>query len=135
MKFKSAESSLEPGSPCRIHTGGFTFVELVVVIALLGLLYSLAAPSLLSSFEKARGRSCGGNLLLLENVKDTFLVDHPGEPLVSVEQLLPYLRNGLPKCPSGGSYLNLTNASARCACSLRAQQTGGENDGLHAAGL
>lgn len=114
---------------------GFTLIELVVAIALLGLLYTLAAPSLLSSFEKARGRRCGGNLLLLENAKDAFLLDHPGQTLISTEQLLPYLKNGLPRCPSGGNYLNLANGSLRCACSLKEQSTAGESDGLHDAGF
>lgn len=113
---------------------GFTLVELVVVIALLGLLYTLAAPSLLSSFERARGKRCGANLLLLENVKDTFLLDHPGETLSSEGQLLPYLRDGFPKCPCGGTYLNLADAFARCACSLNQQVSEGVYDGVHDTG-
>ena len=114
---------------------GFTLIELVVAIALLGLLYTLAAPSLLSSFEKARGNRCGGNLLLLENAKDAFLLDHPSQTLISTDQLMPYLKNGLPRCPSGGSYLNLADGFLRCACSLKEQSIAAENDGVHDTGF
>lgn len=114
---------------------GFTLIELLVVISLLGILYTLAAPSLLSSFEKARGRRCGGNLLLLENAKDAFWLDHPSQPLSSADQLLPYLKNGLPRCPSGGSYANLTDPFGRCSCSLGLQLAAGEGEGVHDAGL
>jgi prepilin-type N-terminal cleavage/methylation domain-containing protein len=116
-------------------TKGFTLIELVVVIALLGLLYTLAAPSLLSSFEKARGKHCGGNLLLLENAKDAFVLDHPSQPMTSPAQLLPYLKNGIPQCPSGGTYLNLTDTFTRCSCSLDQHGGSGQNDGVHDSGL
>ena len=112
---------------------GFTLIELLVVVTLLGILYTLCAPSLLSSFERARGRRCGANLLLLENAKDAFLLDHPGQPLTSSDKLIPYLKNGLPQCPSGGSYSNLTDPFARCACSIGIEVPKGENDGVHAA--
>ncbi|RFC45800.1 MAG: pseudopilin PulG [Verrucomicrobia bacterium] len=114
---------------------GYTLLELTVVVALLGLLYTLAAPSVLSSFEKARGRRCAANLLLLESAKDAFSLDHPGQTLTSAGQLLPYLKHGMPSCPSGGVYMNLTEAFAGCACSLNAQGSGVEKDGVHDSGL
>lgn len=117
------------------HHFGFTLLELIVSVTLLGLLYTLAAPSILSSFEKAKGRRCGANLLLLENAKDAFALDHPGQSITSSAQLLPYLRNGLPVCPAGGTLLNLTDAFAGCACTLNTQIVDNEHDGVHDTGL
>lgn len=133
---KQSDSRFDRGISASVSESraGFSLVELVVVIALLGLLYTLAAPSLLSSHERARGKRCGANLLLLENVKDTFFIDHPGEALTSEGQLLPYLRDGFPKCPCGGIYLNLADPYTRCACTLDQQVTDAKNDGIHDAG-
>jgi prepilin-type N-terminal cleavage/methylation domain-containing protein len=135
MKFKTRRCRPRFLQSKKHGNQGYTLLELTVVVALLGLLYTLAAPSVLSSFEKARGRRCAANLLLLENAKDGFFLDYPGQTLTSTGQLLPYMKHGMPSCPSGGVYLNLTETFAGCACSLNAQGSGVEKDGVHDSGL
>lgn len=118
-----------------IPANGFTLIELIVVVTLMGILFSLAAPSVMSSMEKTRGRRCGANLLLLENAKDAYLLDHPGQAITSNNRLLPYLKHGMPRCPSGGAYSNLTEPMAPCSCTLNIQTTADEHDGIHDPGL
>ena len=127
----------QPSAPGSHNTRAkaFTLIELITVITLMGILFTLAAPSVLSSMEKVRGRRCSASLLLLENAKDAYLLDHPGQAITSANSLLPYLRNGMPQCPSGGAYGNLAELLAPCTCTLNSQTAAAEHDGIHDLGL
>lgn len=121
--------------PQSIPHRAFTLIELIVVLTLMGILFTLVAPSVLSSMEKTRGRRCGANLLLLENAKEAYLLDHPGQAITSTKLLMSYLKHGMPQCPSGGAYANLTNPVSPCSCTLNIQIAADAHDGIHDPGL
>jgi len=106
----------------------FTLLELLVVVALIALLTALAVPGYRRYLESSRGQRCSANILLLETAKDSFVADHPGQAIASPDDLVPYLKYGLPGCPSGGSYSNITDRYARVTCSAK---VGGTLNGLH----
>lgn len=82
---------------------GFTVIELLVVVAILGVLFSLFAPTVLQTREVASRLMCedhlrqlGVGLLSFEGTTRSFpetrFSDHPESPLASVHvRLLPYL--------------------------------------------
>ena len=106
----------------------FTLLELLVVVALIALLTALAVPGYRRYLESSRGQRCSANILLLETAKDSFIADHPGQPIASASDLTPYLKYGMPVCPSGGSYSNITDRYARVTCSAK---IGSTPNGLH----
>ena len=91
------------------HRAGFTMIELVVVIAILGTLIALLLPAVQSAREAARRLQCANNLLQLgiaiENYESTYLVYPPGSidrsgPVIEsptayqfgwIARILPYL--------------------------------------------
>lgn len=83
----------------HIKRAGFTLVELVVVMAVIALLSSLAMPRYFGSMEKTREAVLRENLALTRQALDKYYGDNGKYP-ESLEQLVSgkYLR-GLPRDP------------------------------------
>lgn len=108
---------------------GFTLVEIMVVVFIVGLLLALAMPNLVQAREKSRRRACIGNLLRLEIAKQQWAMDHNKEPddtpewndIVGPTAYIKGNPDTYPTstCPSGGTY-TMNNVSTPPQCSMEA---------------
>jgi general secretion pathway protein G len=87
---------------------GFTLVELVVVVMILGILAAVAAPKLLGTSKSASEQSLRQSLAVIRDAVERFAADHagklPGDGNSEADlkdDLKDYLRGGFPKCPVG----------------------------------
>ena len=83
---------------------GFTLVELVVVIAILGILAGIAVPKLGSSRNTAKIAAHNANVRILKSTAAMYLADHPNTEKIELteEDLKGYLDGEkFPKVPSG----------------------------------
>lgn len=62
----------------RSLSGGFTLVELIIVVAILGILAALLAPAVTKAFDAADQTSCASNLRQLGLATQLYLKDHDG---------------------------------------------------------
>src|SRR4030042_4162673 len=85
---------------------GFTLIELMLVIAIAGVLASVAMPSYLNYLQRARATQCHVDREETQNVSREYDQDHPDTELTSLQQLIDagYLRSGF-NCPLGGEYV------------------------------
>ena len=60
--------------------GGYTLIELMVVVAIAGILVTLAQPSFVQSVQKAREAALKQNLLTMREVLDQYRADHGRYP-------------------------------------------------------
>ena len=81
---------------------GFTLIELIVVMAIVALLVSIAAPRYLQSVERAREATLRTSLLVMRDAIDRFAADRARYP-DSLQELVAtrYLRT-LPEDPITG---------------------------------
>ncbi|MCU0772169.1 MAG: type II secretion system GspH family protein [Verrucomicrobia bacterium] len=101
--------------------GGFTLVEIMIVVAIIGLLSTMAIPSFVRARENSREKMCVNNLRQLDGAKDVAALENGigrgGDVSPFVEL---YLKNGVPVCPEGntGYELNLVGEPPRCQSPL-----------------
>jgi len=72
----------------------------------------------LSPLSAESGNSCINNLRQLDGAKQQWALENrkPENATPSTQDILPYLRNEFPKCPSGGAYtLNAVQAHPTCS--------------------
>ena len=103
------------------HTGGFTLVEIMIVVAIIGLLASIAIPNFVKARTTAQMNACISNLRVIDGAIQQWALDtKQGETAqVTPTDVLSYLKNAV-VCPSGGktfadSY-SLTTVAARPSC-------------------
>ena len=89
---------------------GFTLLEVMVVIVILGILASLVVPNLMGNKEKADQQKAVSDIVALENALDMYKLDNNRYP--TTEQGLDALVNKPTAAPEPRSYREGATSSA-----------------------
>jgi prepilin-type N-terminal cleavage/methylation domain-containing protein len=88
------------------RASGFTLVEVMIVVAIIGLLVAVAVPNFMKLREDARRRACIATLGKIEAAKQIWGLEnqkHNGDTPVESDLVPTYLKN-FPRCPGQGTY-------------------------------
>ncbi len=111
---------------------GFSLVELMVVIVIIGVLIAIAIPVYRNTTEKAELRACHANQRMIEGAASQYAMNEgiDIENVDDIDELKDYFSGGVPKCPSGDDY-SITNGKVKCDEHYKdsASSTGGGGDG------
>ncbi len=88
----------------RFRRGGFTLVEIMIVVAIIGLLAAIAIPNYAQSRMTAQKNVCISNLRQIEGAVERWSLEmHKDEgQTVSYSDIRGYLRGSV-VCPAGGT--------------------------------
>ena len=99
---------------------GFTLIEMMMVVAIIGLLVVIAYPNYTQARNSARTKICTNNLRLIYAAKEQWAMDTGSAQGVAVIEanVLPYLKaNVIPTEPGGGTY-TIGNVGENPTCSV-----------------
>src|SRR5438045_8099313 len=87
-------------------SSGFTLVEIMIVVAIIGLLAAIAIPNFVKARQTAQRNACIRNLQQIDGAKEQWALEtkqSPGAPVVKAD-VDAYIKGGEPKCPASGTY-------------------------------
>lgn len=89
----------------KMNKKGFTLVEIMIVVLIIGLLAAIAVPSFTRARSRTRANTCISNMRLISDAKEQVGMERnleDGAP-ITVALVAPFFRAGMPTCPEGNT--------------------------------
>ena len=103
------------------YRAAFTLIEIMVVVAIIGLLASIAVPHIGNAIKKAQKQACALNRKNIDGAKLQWSVENHEPATATPTDADLFGENAYiehkPGCPMGGAY-SLNAVREKCACSV-----------------
>ena len=99
---------------------GFTLVEIMIVVAIIGLLAAIAIPNFVKARTTAQANACINNLRQIDGAKEQYMLENnttaAPTAMTDLAGVTGYIK-ATPNCPAGGTY-TIQAAGTNPTCSI-----------------
>jgi prepilin-type N-terminal cleavage/methylation domain-containing protein len=112
---------------------GFTLVEIMIVVLIIGILLAIAVPNFIRARESSRAKSCVSNLKQIDSAKEQWAMDNKktsadSPTATDLYGATKYVKS-TPSCPASGTYtINAVGTAPVCSVTTNGTATDASDD-------
>jgi len=111
-----ANHQVKGESIMRKRAKGFTLVEIMIVVAIIGLLVAIALPNFMEARKKSQIKTAKASMQQIEGANEQYKLDGATNDITALADLTPTYIKAVPVCPVGDWLTQFSNPTNIVSC-------------------